>query len=166
MDQATLPAAAAGVTATVDLSPASTDLGGVHLLPCGIRQNGAAPVSDYFKPRSTGVEVDGVKVEEAFFRGRKLQGATLSLPDGYRGYVLEKKSGGKDKQDSDAEVGDFVSHAEFQNITYWNHDTTPSAEDPLPRCFHWLTVANAVSMHKPVSAEELANMAATRNEEN
>ncbi|KAK3156099.1 hypothetical protein QOZ80_2AG0102810 [Eleusine coracana subsp. coracana] len=164
MDQATLPAAAAGVTATVDLSPASTDLGGVHFLPCGIRQNGAAPVSDYFKPRSTGVEVDGVKVEEAFFRGRKLQGATLSLPDGYRGYVLEKKSGGKDKQDSDAEVGNFVSRAEFQNITYWNHDTTPSAEDPLPRCFHWLTVANA--MHKPVSAEELANMSATRNEDN
>jgi len=34
---------------------------------------------------STGVEVEGVKVEEAFFRGRKLQGATLALPDGYRG---------------------------------------------------------------------------------
>lgn len=32
-----------------------------------------------------GVEVDGVKVEEAFFRGRKLQGAALTLPDGYRG---------------------------------------------------------------------------------
>lgn len=32
-----------------------------------------------------GVEVEGVRVEEAFFRGRKLQGATLALPDGYRG---------------------------------------------------------------------------------
>jgi hypothetical protein len=58
MEQATLPAAAAaGVTATVDLSPASTDLGGVHLLPCGIRQNGAVAVSDYFKPRGTGTRV-------------------------------------------------------------------------------------------------------------
>ncbi|CAN6230463.1 unnamed protein product [Urochloa humidicola] len=156
MEHATPPAAAAaGVTATVDLSPAGAELGGAHLLPCGIRQNGGAPVSDYFKPRSTGVEVEGVKVEEAFFRGRKLQGATLALPDGYRGYVLEKKSGGKDTQNSD-EVGNFVSRAEFQNITYWNHDTTPSAEDSLPRCFHWLTVASA--MHKPVTAEELANM--------
>jgi ribonuclease H2 subunit C len=35
----------------------------------------------------TGVEVEGVKVEEAFFRGRKLQGATLTLPDGYRGDI-------------------------------------------------------------------------------
>jgi len=114
MEHATPPAAAVGVTATVDLSPAATDLGGAHLLPCGIRQNGGAPVSDYFKPRSTGpclgvkplvsfyspfiwmkcwchgvaragVEVEGVRVEEAFFRGRKLQGATLALPDGYRG---------------------------------------------------------------------------------
>lgn len=32
-----------------------------------------------------GVEVEDVKVEEAVFRGRKLQGATLALPDGYRG---------------------------------------------------------------------------------
>ncbi|PUZ74255.1 hypothetical protein GQ55_1G049700 [Panicum hallii var. hallii] len=137
MEHATPPAAAAGgITATVDLSPAATDLGGAHLLPCGIRQNGGAPVSDYFKPRSTGVEVEGVRVEEAFFRGRKLQGATLALPDGYR---------------------------EFQNITYWNHDTTPSAEDSLPRCFHWLTVANA--MHKPVTAEELANMSAMQNQD-
>jgi ribonuclease H2 subunit C len=34
------------------------------------------------------VEVDGVRVEEAFFRGRKLQGATVALPDGYRGEPL------------------------------------------------------------------------------
>ncbi|WVZ77742.1 hypothetical protein U9M48_025569 [Paspalum notatum var. saurae] len=164
MEQATPPAPAAGATATVDLSPVAADLGGAHLLPCGIRQNGAAPVSDYFKPRSTGVEVEGVKVEEAFFRGRKLQGATLAFPDGYRGYVLEKKSGGNDTHNSYGEVSNFVSRAEFQNITYWNHDTTPSAEDSLPRCFHWLTVANA--MHKPVTAEDLANMSAMQNQDN
>jgi ribonuclease H2 subunit C len=35
-----------------------------------------------------GVEVEGIRVEEAFFRGRKLQGATISLPDGYRGVFL------------------------------------------------------------------------------
>ncbi|XP_062218304.1 uncharacterized protein LOC133918434 isoform X7 [Phragmites australis] len=81
MEQPSPPAA--GVTATVDLLQAAADLG-VHLLPCGIRQNGGDPVSDYFKPRSTGAEVEGVRVEEVFFRGRKLQGATLALPDGYR----------------------------------------------------------------------------------
>lgn len=155
MEQATPPAAG------VDLSPAGADLGRVHLLPCGIRHSSAAAVSDYFKPRDTGVEVEGVRVEEAFFRGRKLQGATVALPDGYRGYVLEK-SAAKDMQNMDGDASNFVSRAEFQNITYWNHDAMPSAEDPLPRCFHWLTIANA--MHKPVTAEELANMSATLNQ--
>ncbi|XP_006646931.1 ribonuclease H2 subunit C [Oryza brachyantha] len=149
--------AAAAVTAAVDLSPVAADLGRVHLLPCGIRQNGAAAVSDYFKPKDTGVEV-----EEASFRGRKLQGATIALPDGYQGYILEKTSGGKDMQNLEGEVSNFKSRAKFQNITYWNHDTTPSAEDPLPRCFHLLTVANAV--HKPVTAEEMANMSAMQNQ--
>ncbi|KAF0919421.1 hypothetical protein E2562_029453 [Oryza meyeriana var. granulata] len=154
--------ATSGVTAAVDMSPAAADLGRVHLLPCGIRQKGAAAVSDYFKPKDTGVEVERVRVEEAFFRGRKLQGATIALPDGYRGYILEKRSGGKDMQKLEGEVSSFKSRAEFQNITYWNHDTTPSAEDPLPRCFHLLTVANA--MHKPVTAEEMANMSAMQNQ--
>lgn len=31
------------------------------------------------------LEIDGVKTEEAHFRGRKLQGATISLPSGYSG---------------------------------------------------------------------------------
>ncbi|XP_020394024.1 uncharacterized protein [Zea mays] len=114
MEPATPPAPAAGVTATIDLSLVAADLGGAHLLPCGIRQNGGAPVSDYFKPRATG-------------------------PDGYRGFVLEKRHG----HNSNAEVNNFTSQAEFQSITYWNHDTTSSTEDSLPRCFHWLTVANA-----------------------
>uniref|UniRef100_A0A0D9VCN5 Uncharacterized protein n=1 Tax=Leersia perrieri TaxID=77586 RepID=A0A0D9VCN5_9ORYZ len=155
-------ATAAGVTAAVDLSPAASDLRRVHLLPCGIKQNGAAAVFDYFKPKDTGVEVDGVRVEEAFFRGRKLQGATIALPDGYRGYILDKRSGGKGMQNLEGEVTNFKSRAEFQDITYWNHDTTPSAEDSLPRCFHFLTVANA--MHKPVTAEEMANMSAMQNQ--
>lgn len=50
-------AAAAAVTAAVDLSTAAADLGRVHLLPCGIKQNGAAAVSDYFKPKDTGQSV-------------------------------------------------------------------------------------------------------------
>jgi ribonuclease H2 subunit C len=34
---------------------------------------------------SVGVEVEEMKVEEAHFRGRKLQGATLAIPNGYSG---------------------------------------------------------------------------------
>ena len=31
------------------------------------------------------VEVDGLSVNEAYFRGRKLQGTTMPLPQGYSG---------------------------------------------------------------------------------
>ncbi|GKV36857.1 hypothetical protein SLEP1_g44943 [Rubroshorea leprosula] len=40
-------------------------------------------------------EVDGLRVEQAYFRGRKLQGSTICLPHGYSGFVLGKKSLGK-----------------------------------------------------------------------
>lgn len=32
-----------------------------------------------------GMEVDGLKVEEAYFRGRKLHGTTIAVPEGYSG---------------------------------------------------------------------------------
>lgn len=62
------------------------DLSGeVHLLPCAVKYDGPSSVSDYFKPKSTRLEVEGLSVKEAHFRGRKLQGATISIPDGYSG---------------------------------------------------------------------------------
>ncbi|XP_010941632.1 uncharacterized protein [Elaeis guineensis] len=154
-----------GVTGTIDLrrrDPLSavdlTDR--VHLLPCSIKHDGPCPVSHYFKPKKTDVVVDGSSVEEAYFRGRKLQGITVPLPEGYRGYVLEnkKKSGkgkGLENSEGEGEFSRWVSRAEFRNLTYWNHDIVPSSDDPLVRSFHWFSVADA--LHKPVTAEEMSS---------
>ncbi|GFQ04828.1 ribonuclease h2 subunit c [Phtheirospermum japonicum] len=83
---------------TVDLSrdkAAAADLTGqVHQLPCCIKHDGPTPVSHYFKPKTTGIEVDGLKVEEAYFRGRKLHGTTIALPEGYSGNFLTLFSNG------------------------------------------------------------------------
>lgn len=35
-----------------------------------------------------GAASDGLRVEEAFFRGRKLQGTTIPLPDGFSGIPI------------------------------------------------------------------------------
>ncbi|KGN66902.1 uncharacterized protein C12B10.15c [Cucumis sativus] len=133
--------------------PKALDISGkVHQLPCTIKFDGPCPVSHYFKPKSTGIEVDGLNLEEAYFRGRKLQGATISLPEGYSGYVLGKKSKASEQCDDSSP---WQVKAKFDNITYWNHDTLPSQDDTFQRTFHWLTVAQA--LHKPVTAEDLAS---------
>ncbi|KAI7984663.1 hypothetical protein LOK49_LG05G02509 [Camellia lanceoleosa] len=64
-------------TAAVDLT------GQVHQLPCCVKYDGPCSVSHYFKPKPTGMDVEGLKMEEAYFRGRKLQGTTFPLPQGY-----------------------------------------------------------------------------------
>ncbi|ONK65794.1 uncharacterized protein A4U43_C06F1040 [Asparagus officinalis] len=152
----------AGIRGTIDLAPRDppsiSDLTDrVHLLPCSIKLDGPSEISHYFKPRDTEVVVDGLSVKEAYFRGRKLLGATVPIPEGFKGYVLDKKKlkKGKITESLEGDFGQWESRAEFGNITYWNHDTHPSADDPLLRCFHWFSVADA--LHKPITTEELAS---------
>ncbi|GMY34942.1 Ribonuclease H2 subunit C [Fagus crenata] len=136
----------------VDLS------GQVHQLPCSVKYDGPCSVSHYFKPKSTGIEVDGMNVEEAYFRGRKLQGTTLQIPHPYSGFVIGKKNFVKRKASDMSEEKTsncWEVNAKFQNLTYWNHDTIPSHDDAFFRSFHWLAVAEA--MHKPVTAEDLVS---------
>ena len=152
----------------VDLS------GQVHQLPCSVKYDGPCSVSHYFKPKSTGIEVDGMNVEEAYFRGRKLQGTTLQIPHPYSGtflffffldfvfacliwlisfslfvgFVIGKKNFVKRKASDMSEEKTsncWEVNAKFQNLTYWNHDTIPSHDDAFFRSFHWLAVAEAVS---------------------
>uniref|UniRef100_A0A0D6R4Y9 Uncharacterized protein n=1 Tax=Araucaria cunninghamii TaxID=56994 RepID=A0A0D6R4Y9_ARACU len=84
-------ASSTGVIGAIHISNGCMDLTDkVHQLPCVIKYNGPCPVSDYFKPKITGVVVDELESKEASFRGRKLEGATLSIPENYCGFVLEK----------------------------------------------------------------------------
>ncbi|XP_077210680.1 uncharacterized protein LOC143846145 [Tasmannia lanceolata] len=137
--------------------------GQIHQLPCCIKHDGPSDVSHYFKPKKTGVVVEGLEVEEASFRGRKLQGASIPLPEGYCGFVLERMNSGKrkDSEISEENSNCWEARANFQNITYWNHDNLPSNDDAFPRFFHWFSVANA--LHKPVTADDLAS-ASTRQQ--
>lgn len=63
------------------------DLSGrVHLLPCCIKHDGPTEVSQYFKPKPTGVVgEDGLPLQQSHFRGRLLEGTTLPLPHNYSG---------------------------------------------------------------------------------
>ncbi|XAR56164.1 hypothetical protein NMG60_11036525 [Bertholletia excelsa] len=149
-----------GAIGSIDLSSGgqstAVDLTGqVHQLPCCIKYDGPCSVSDYFKPKSTGIEVDGLNVEEAYFRGRKLQGTTIHLPQDYSGFILGKKNvyKGKASDQSEADSNCWKVNARFQSITFWNHDSLPSQDDACLRSLHWLTIAKA--LHRPVKFEDL-----------
>lgn len=124
--------------------------GKVHQLPCCIKYDGPTNVSDYFKPKHTEVEVDGLSVEEAYFRGRKLQGTTVPLPQGFSGLVIGKRNPDKGSEDN---PNCWEMKAKFESMTIWNHDILPSKDDPFIRAFHWLPVAKA--LHQPVSVQDI-----------
>ncbi|CAI9760035.1 unnamed protein product [Fraxinus pennsylvanica] len=143
---------------TVDLSrndEAVADLTGkIHQLPCCIKYEGSTSVSDYFKPKSSGMEVDGLRVEEAYFRGRKLHGTTLPLPDGYSGFILGMKS--YDENTNTETSYCWEANAKFHNITVWNHDSLPSNDDAFLRTFHWFAVSKA--LHQEVNDVDLESL--------
>ncbi|XP_051125976.1 uncharacterized protein LOC127247926 isoform X3 [Andrographis paniculata] len=132
-------------TAVADLT------GKVHILPCCIKYNGHTSVSHYFKPKYSGMEADGMRIEEAFFRGRRLHGTTVALPQGYSGFILGKGSSQEEANASNFDC--WKTNATFQNVTVWNHDAMPSKDDTVLRGFHWFSVANA--LHQPVTEEDL-----------
>uniref|UniRef100_A0A7N0T3M1 Uncharacterized protein n=1 Tax=Kalanchoe fedtschenkoi TaxID=63787 RepID=A0A7N0T3M1_KALFE len=122
--------------------------GEVHHLPCCIKFSGPSDISHYFKPKPTGIVIEGMAVEKAYFRGRELLGATTPIPHGYSGFVVASEKDAKDDSCT------WKARAKFTTAAFWNHDSLPSQNDTSFRSLHWLTVSDA--LHKPVTAEELA----------
>ena len=57
-----------------------------HLLPCRIHHDGPVEAGDrYWRPEKSD---DGKQT--AYFRGRRLQGRTLTVPDGYKGMAARR----------------------------------------------------------------------------
>jgi ribonuclease H2 subunit C len=66
-------------------SESTTPSCAVNVLPCRIQHNG--PVNATTRHWTPEVSADG-KSNTAYFRGRKLNGKVVNLPDGYRGRLF------------------------------------------------------------------------------
>ncbi|GBG34632.1 Ribonuclease H2 subunit C [Hondaea fermentalgiana] len=118
-------------------------------LPCKIHHDGAADVEAYFRPTETdkksGTIVDEkgdmAQIREATFRGRKLLGAELTLPEKTQGFVLEKEDG-----TAPGEPEHWECQAVFDRIVYWNFDRVPSEVDETRRWADWLEVSRAINL--------------------
>ncbi|XP_077216470.1 uncharacterized protein LOC143851030 isoform X2 [Tasmannia lanceolata] len=82
------------ISGRIDLCTEKTipDLTGqIHQLPCCIKHDGPSDVSHCLF-LLLGFIVEGFEVEEASFRGRKLQGASIPLPEGYCGLMPSSRA--------------------------------------------------------------------------
>ncbi|KAF4447723.1 ribonuclease h2 subunit c [Fusarium austroafricanum] len=123
-----------------------------NLLPCRIHHNGSIDSSSaYWTP--TGSTND---TKLAYFRGRKLQGKVVKLPEQCRGVIVERapdkepKTGYEEPaEDVDAEqeqMGTMEVTAEFDEMVVWGHETVADASaDPYVRSMEeWLHMADRI----------------------
>ncbi|KAM4055687.1 ribonuclease h2 non-catalytic subunit [Hirsutella rhossiliensis] len=124
-----------------------------NLLPCRLHHTGsAAPVSEYWTP----IQADD-STSIAYFRGRKLRGRTLPLPDDYQGVVVERKSQEQANKQSHPQEHDqqgaggvetdtLQVTTRFDKVLVWSHEaSTDPATDPYVRGMdEWLQVAGKV----------------------
>ena len=69
--------------------------------------------------------------------GVPFAGASISLPDGFKGQVLQQTEQADQQRR-------WRTESSFSAITYWNHDTHPTSMDGPQRAIEWLALANAV----------------------
>lgn len=126
-----------------------------NLLPCRIEHSGPVNAADrYWRAEK---EDDGTRT--AYFRGRKLRGRNLQLPDGYRGAVVSNTSKvlpqseaeretDADEEDDDQriEVRIMEEVGEFDEVVVWEHEVAPDeTEDPYSKgVSEWIAFAEAM----------------------
>ncbi len=123
-----------------------------HLLPCRIHHDGSVePAESFWDPKKG--END---TTTAYFRGRKLHGKTVKLPEGYRGVAAVTSSAEEQPRrpeedeviDLDAQMpqGTLEVQAEFDDLIVWGHEATAdAAADPYVRGLEeWLALAAKV----------------------
>lgn len=96
----------------------------------------------------------------AYFRGRKLHGKELKVPEGYRGVVVDKTEPPEPRAprpdepevvDLDAEdempLGALDTKAEFDEMVIWGHESMADTSDPYVRGIEeWMKVAEKVRL--------------------
>lgn len=129
-----------------------------NVLPCTIKHNGPVSAAERYWNPST--QQDGTTT--AFFRGRKLRGKKIALPEGYEGAVLQKTekkviakpilptSGDEDGADSatapkEVETLIMDQHARFGEIMVWDHEAVPEDTDVYVKGIEeWIGFAEVV----------------------
>lgn len=124
----------------------------VNILPCRINHDGITKVTKRHWVASS--EADGTKT--AHFRGRRLRGRRIALPDQYRGIVLKatnkiiiEPSPMVSEEDEESEMPDPIKIVDevssIQDMVIWGHDQVPASDNTFVRGVEeWITFAEAI----------------------
>ena len=105
---------------------------------------------------------------EAYFRGRKLRGRDVHVPQGYRGVIV--KEAGKEKtasqntekgyleqeggEEEQEEVSVLNEVGSFERVVIWNHESMVDCDDAFVKGLdEWVAFAEAVSHVFPACAQ-------------
>lgn len=105
----------------------------VQLLPCTINYNGPAPIESYFIKESSLINEEKEEELISNFRGRKLIGKVVKLPENINGYVLESFN-----------KSNINIHSKFNEIIVWEHDIQPDTQ-LVQNSIDWFDIADIVS---------------------
>lgn len=128
-----------------------------NILPCRIHHDGPVEAS----PRYWAPETAKDGKPEAYFRGRKLRGRDIHVPQGYRGVIV--KEAGKEKTASQSTDKGYLEEEEgeeqeevavlnevgsFDRVVIWNHESMVDGDDAFVKGLdEWVVFAEA--MHAP-----------------
>ncbi|GAB1316744.1 hypothetical protein MFIFM68171_06954 [Madurella fahalii] len=134
-----------------------------HLLPCRIHHDGSVePVESFWEPKNS---TDGTST--AYFRGRKLEGKTVKVPEGYRGVVAvtpvgEEQPGRPDEGEVDVidvdallPTSSMQVRAGFDHLVVWTHGTADAAStDPHTKGIdEWISLAEKIHSYDTPAAK-------------
>ncbi|EAQ87175.1 hypothetical protein CHGG_03794 [Chaetomium globosum CBS 148.51] len=136
-----------------DKSPEETPKATPHLLPCRVHHDGPVePAKSFWNPKTAD---DGTKI--AYFRGRKLQGKAVKLPEGYRGAVaatVERLEDHVIDIEVDMPEGSLQVQAEFDEMIVWGQEAPVDASDPYLRgAEEWLALAEKIHAYPAQEAK-------------
>ncbi|GAB1606393.1 ribonuclease H2 subunit C-like isoform X1 [Argonauta hians] len=107
-----------------------------HYMPCVIKYSGETNSKKYFESGIQQSE-DG-KEFQASFRGRPLNGKSMSPPPGYEGMIIKEKKVPLTEEDD----RQFSVVARVPKFTYWNLDKPVTDEDKLSKALIFTEIAH------------------------
>ncbi|KAL4917500.1 ribonuclease H2 non-catalytic subunit-domain-containing protein [Aspergillus aurantiobrunneus] len=132
-----------------------------NILPCRIHHDGPVDsLSRYWMPTA---DEKNKNLQTAHFRGRKLRGRRVQIPEGYEGVVAAHtdreiptaaaSESASEEGERDEPVKILEKQVTFGDYVVWGHETIPAADDPFVKGVEeWVKFAEV--MHTEHSDEQ------------